>query len=147
MCVYGHLDVQPAAKDDGWATDPFVLTENNGALYGRGSSDDKGPVLAWLWAIEAYSAAATPLPVNVKMCLEGMEESGSLGLDEFVVQHKGDFFKDVDAFCISDNYWLSTRKPCITFGLRGLCYFFVEVCRAFHEWLGAGSGEQFRGLS
>jgi hypothetical protein len=61
------------------------------------------------------------------MCLEGMEESGSIGLDDFVEAEKGLFFKDVDAFCISDNYWLSTTKPCITYGLRGLCYFMVEV--------------------
>jgi acetylornithine deacetylase/succinyl-diaminopimelate desuccinylase-like protein len=41
LCVYGHLDVQPASKDDGWDTDPFVLTEKDGKLYGRGSTDDK----------------------------------------------------------------------------------------------------------
>jgi cytosolic nonspecific dipeptidase len=41
LCVYGHLDVQPAAKEDGWDTDPFVLTEKDGKLYGRGSTDDK----------------------------------------------------------------------------------------------------------
>ncbi len=45
LCVYGHYDVQPAAKSDGWDTEPFVLTERNGALYGRGSSDDKGAVV------------------------------------------------------------------------------------------------------
>lgn len=127
VCVYGHLDVQPAAKSDGWHTEPFVLTEKDGKLFGRGSTDDKGPVLAWLWAIEAYQTAGVPLPVNIKMCLEGMEESGSEGLDSFVESQSSAFFKDVDAFCISDNYWLSTTKPCITFGLRGLCYFFVQI--------------------
>lgn len=54
VCVYGHLDVQPAAKEDGWDSEPFVLTERNGKLYGRGSTDDKGPALGWLWTIEAY---------------------------------------------------------------------------------------------
>jgi nonspecific dipeptidase len=42
VCVYGHLDVQPAKKEDGWNTEPFVLTEKDGKLYGRGSTDDKG---------------------------------------------------------------------------------------------------------
>eukprot|EP00053_Salpingoeca_punica_P011993 m.107056 g.107056 ORF g.107056 m.107056 type:complete len:478 (-) comp15828_c0_seq4:1717-3150(-) len=130
VCVYGHLDVQPAEKSDGWNTEPFVLTEAaNGALYGRGSSDDKGPVLSWLWAIEALQQLNMDLPVNIKMCLECMEESGSEGLEEFVfAQAKpGMFLSDVDAFCISDNYWLSTTKPCVTYGLRGLAYFLVEV--------------------
>uniref|UniRef100_A0A1I8G9D2 M20_dimer domain-containing protein n=1 Tax=Macrostomum lignano TaxID=282301 RepID=A0A1I8G9D2_9PLAT len=54
LLIYGHLDVQPAAKEDGWDTEPFELTERNGNLYGRGSSDDKGPVLGWLNAVEAY---------------------------------------------------------------------------------------------
>ena len=68
MCVYGHLDVQPALKSDGWDTEPFVLTEKNGKLYGRGSSDDKGPVLGWLHAIQAFQANNIDLPVNLKVC-------------------------------------------------------------------------------
>lgn len=56
VCVYGHLDVQPALKEDGWDTEPFVLTEKDGKLFGRGSSDDKGPVLCWLHAVEGFKA-------------------------------------------------------------------------------------------
>ena len=41
ICVYGHLDVQPAQKDDGWDTEPFEMVEIDGKLYGRGSTDDK----------------------------------------------------------------------------------------------------------
>lgn len=53
LLIYGHLDVQPALKSDGWNTDPFVMTEIEGKMFGRGSSDDKGPVLGWIGAIEA----------------------------------------------------------------------------------------------
>jgi hypothetical protein len=67
------------------------------------------------------------VPVNVQFCLEGMEESGSEGLDELIFAQKDKFFKDVDYICISDNYWLGKKKPCITYGLRGICYFFIEV--------------------
>lgn len=67
------------------------------------------------------------LPINIKFCFEGMEESGSEGLDELVFARKDTFLKDVDYVCISDNYWLGKSKPCITYGLRGICYFFVEV--------------------
>lgn len=67
------------------------------------------------------------LPINIRFCFEGMEESDSEGLDELVLSRKDSFFNDVDYVCISDNYWLGKTKPCITYGLRGICYFFVEV--------------------
>ncbi|KAK2569282.1 Cytosolic non-specific dipeptidase [Acropora cervicornis] len=127
LCIYGHLDVQPANLDDGWDTEPFELTEIGGKLYGRGSTDDKGPVLAWLNAIEAFQETGNELPVNLKFVFEGMEESGSEGLDDLIFKRKDTFFKSVDYVCISDNYWLGKNKPCITYGLRGICYFFVEV--------------------
>jgi acetylornithine deacetylase/succinyl-diaminopimelate desuccinylase-like protein len=128
VLVYGHLDVQPASMSDaGWEFDPFTLTEKDGKLYGRGATDDKGPVLAWLWAIESYKAVGLELPVNLKFILEGMEESGSEGFDDFVLKGKPEFFKGVDATCISDNYYLGPRKPCVTYGLRGLCYFMASI--------------------
>lgn len=48
--------MQPALKSDGWDTEPFDLVERDGKLFGRGSTDDKGPVLGWLHAINAYKA-------------------------------------------------------------------------------------------
>ena len=80
LCVYGHLDVQPAAREDGWDTDPFVLTEKDGKLFGRGSTDDKGPALSWLWVIEAHQQLGVELPVNVKLIYEGMEVSDDIHL-------------------------------------------------------------------
>lgn len=71
-------------------------------------------------------------PVNIKFCLEGMEESGSEGLDELIFAQRDAFFKDVDYVCISDNYWLGKKKPCITYGLRGICYYFIEVSADIH---------------
>ncbi|GAA5885989.1 hypothetical protein JCM6882_004224 [Rhodosporidiobolus microsporus] len=129
ILIYGHYDVQPALLSDGWKYEPFTLTDDKetGRLYGRGSSDDKGPILAWLNAIEAHQKTGTELPVNLKFCFEGMEESGSEGLEELVIAEAKTEFKDVDAICISDNYWLGTTTPCLTYGLRGLAYFSVEI--------------------
>uniref|UniRef100_A0A914QW30 Peptidase M20 dimerisation domain-containing protein n=1 Tax=Panagrolaimus davidi TaxID=227884 RepID=A0A914QW30_9BILA len=127
LLVYGHLDVQPADKSDGWNTDPFKLIEIDGKLYGRGSTDDKGPVMAWINAIEVMQELKMDIPINIKFVLEGMEESGSEGLDEILMKHKDSFLSDVDFTCISDNYWLGKTKPCITYGLRGICYYCVEV--------------------
>ncbi|XP_020361306.1 cytosolic non-specific dipeptidase [Oncorhynchus kisutch] len=126
VCVYGHVDVQPAKLEDGWATEPYNLTDINGNLYGRGASDNKAPVLAWIHTVEAYQALSIDLPVNVKFIIEGMEETGSNGLDAMIVAQKDTFFSDVDYIIISDCGWLS-RRPALTYGTRGNCYFFAEV--------------------
>jgi acetylornithine deacetylase/succinyl-diaminopimelate desuccinylase-like protein len=68
-----------------------------------GSSDDKGPILGWLNVLEAHHALKKPLPVNIRFCFEGMEESGSEGLDDFInaeAQKAGGWFEGVDCVCI-----------------------------------------------
>lgn len=129
ILLYAHYDVQPALVTDGWNTDPFKLSpdETTGRLYGRGSSDDKGPLLGWINVLEAHVKTNTPLPVNLRFCFEGMEESGSEGLDDLIIKEAKGYFKDVDAVCISDNYWLNSRTPCLTYGLRGLSYYKVSI--------------------
>ncbi|QIW95662.1 hypothetical protein AMS68_001180 [Peltaster fructicola] len=130
ILVYGHYDVQPANLSDGWATEPFKLSvDNKGRMYGRGSTDDKGPVLGWVNVIESHQKSGVDFPVNLLMCFEGMEEYGSEGLDDFIIAEckPGKFFADADAVCISDNYWLGTEKPCLTYGLRGCSYYSIEI--------------------
>ncbi|KAJ1068267.1 hypothetical protein K5549_019794, partial [Capra hircus] len=130
VCFYGHLDVQPARQEDGWLTDPYTLTEVDGKLYGRGTTDNKGPVLAWINAVSAFKALDEDLPVNIKFLIEGMEEAGSLALEELVRKEKSGFFSSVDCIVISDNLWISQRKPALIYGTRGNSYFTVEVkCR------------------
>ncbi|KAF8895856.1 hypothetical protein CPB84DRAFT_1848192 [Gymnopilus junonius] len=131
VLIYGHFDVQPANKSDGWDTEPFTLAidEKTGRLIGRGSSDDKGPILGWLNVLQYHHENNIPLPVNLRCVFEGMEESGSEGLDELVQREslKGGYFEGVDCVCISDNYWLNTRTPALTYGLRGLSYYKVTI--------------------
>ncbi|OBZ66891.1 Cys-Gly metallodipeptidase dug1 [Grifola frondosa] len=139
ILVYGHYDVQPASKSDGWDTEPFelVVDSETGRLIGRGSTDDKGPIMGWLNVLEAHKALGLSLPVNMRFCFEGMEESGSEGLDDLITSEaakgKKGWFDGVDCVCIvvnlsqSDNYWLNTRTPCLTYGLRGIKYFKVTV--------------------
>ncbi|KAF3985975.1 hypothetical protein FT663_05078 [Candidozyma haemuli var. vulneris] len=129
VLVYGHYDVQPAGLEDGWASEPFEMRhdEQNDILYGRGSTDDKGPVMGWLNVIEAHNALGLELPVNLVVCFEGMEESGSLGLEDLIAREAKQYFNGVDAVCISDNYWLGTSKPVLTYGLRGCNYYQVAI--------------------
>jgi len=89
----------------------------------------KGPAVSWLWVMDAYKKLDRPLPCNVKILVEGLKETGSKGLYELVTLEAapGGFLADVDYFCISANSWLGPRKPCVTYGLRGLCSFTAEV--------------------
>ncbi|KAG5637215.1 hypothetical protein H0H81_005378 [Sphagnurus paluster] len=130
VLLYGHFDVQPARKEDGWDSDPFTLVvHEDGRLVGRGSTDDKGPILGWLNVLQYHFDHKKDLPVNLKFCFEGMEESGSDGLDDLVKKESqpGGWFHGADCVCISDNYWLNTRTPVLTYGLRGLTYFSIHV--------------------
>ncbi|KAL7754515.1 hypothetical protein RI367_000500 [Sorochytrium milnesiophthora] len=117
VLLYAHTDAQPSLKSDGWNTDPWTLTEDDkGQMFGRGSTDDK-----------AHQKLGLELPVNIKFCFEAMEESGSEGLDELIIAEAKKYFANVDCVCISDNYWLGTTKPCLTYGLRGISYFTVAI--------------------
>ncbi|PVU95578.1 hypothetical protein BB561_001723 [Smittium simulii] len=128
LTIYGHYDVQPANFSDGWDTEPFTLVETeDGRLVGRGSTDDKGPVIGWLLCLEAHQKLGIEIPVNLNFCFEGMEESGSIGLEELIHEEADKWFKNTNYTCICDNYWLGTTKPCLTYGLRGNNYYHIEV--------------------
>ncbi|XP_075229128.1 cytosolic non-specific dipeptidase-like [Lycorma delicatula] len=147
ILVYGHLDVQPAAKEDGWDTEPFKLIQKNGKLYGRGASDDKGPCIAWLNAVEAYQKLNHEIPVNIKFIFEGMEECGSVGLEGFL-KKRSDFLESVNCVCISDARWLGTKTPCLIYGLRGTCYFSIEIeCASKDLHSGTFGGSVFEAMS
>lgn len=67
--------------------------------------------------------------MNVKFIIEGMEETGSDGLDAMIVAQRDTFFTDVDYIIISDCGWLS-KRPAVTYGTRGNCYFLAEVLKS-----------------
>ncbi|AMD22672.1 HHL098Wp [Eremothecium sinecaudum] len=142
LLVYCHYDVQPASKSDGWITEPFKfhVDVEKQLVRGRGVSDDTGPLTGWLNVVEAYRALNLELPVNLVTCFEGMEESGSLGLDELIADEANKYFKDVDSVCITDNTWLGTRNPALTYGLRGVHYYSATVRGAAVDLHSGGFG-------
>lgn len=130
VLVYGHYDVQPADPLELWDSPPFEpvikKTEShpNGAIFARGSADDKGQFYMHVKAFEAMLSSGQ-LNCNVKFMIEGEEEVGSENLDVFVRNNQEKLKADV--VLISDTSMISLEHPSVTVGLKGLAYMEVEV--------------------
>ena len=125
VLFYGHYDVVPAdTRNDKWDTDPFQLKGSNGYLYGRGVSDNKGPIMAALYAVTDLKQAKT-LDSDIIFLIEGQEESGSRGFPETIRKYK-EHIGDVDYILLANSYWLNDATPCLTYGLRGVMH--ATVC-------------------
>lgn len=116
---YGHYDVVEAIQDkEFWTTDPFKLTAKDGNLYARGVSDNKGPILAAMYAV-ASLYEKKQLSTDVVFIIEGEEECGSIGFQDVIHTHKALIGK-VDWIMLSNSYWLDDNIPCLNYGLRGV---------------------------
>lgn len=113
--VYGHYDVQPAAKNEGWRKDPFELFEDRGRLYGRGVVDNKGQILIHIFAI-ANLIRQRRLAYNIKFLIEGNEETGSEGIFRFIKKYKQELASDF--ILISDGEIVGSY-PTIELSFRG----------------------------
>jgi acetylornithine deacetylase/succinyl-diaminopimelate desuccinylase-like protein len=131
ILFYGHYDVQPAEPLDLWTTPAFEPTVRDNKLYGRGTADDKGQVHIHIKALEALLKTTGKLPINVKVMIEGEEEVGSVSLWDFVNKNRERL--KADALVVSDTSMLAKNVPSITYGLRGLDYFQVEVTGAAQD--------------
>jgi nonspecific dipeptidase len=121
--------VQPAARSDGWNTEPFEFVIKDDKMFGRGSTDDKGPVLAWLNIIESFQKTANDIPINIKFCFEGMEESGSTGLEEALAPLKDTFLADVDYTYLGQLLaWQEEALHHIRSARHGLLYAQRQMC-------------------
>lgn len=125
VLIYGHYDVQPPEPLDLWTSPAFEPVEKDGKVYARGASDDKGQAYIHVKALEAWLKSGEPLPVNVKIILEGEEEIGSPNLVPFLKQHKEEL--SCDMVLVSDTAMFAKNTPSITYGLRGLAYMEMEV--------------------
>lgn len=105
---------------DEWRTDPWTLTDINNRFYGNGAACGKGPLMAWLHAIQAFKLSKTPLPVNLKFIIESMNHQNSEGLADFVATRSQDFFAGVSLVVECDSEWLGSKIPCIIYGTVGM---------------------------
>jgi acetylornithine deacetylase/succinyl-diaminopimelate desuccinylase-like protein len=120
VLVYGHHDVQPAAREDGWATEPFEPVVADGRMYARGAADDKGQVFFHTLGLRAHLAVTgrTAPAVNLKLLIEGEEESGSPHFADLVRRHADRLA--CDAVIVSDTGMWAADTPTVCTGMRGL---------------------------
>jgi acetylornithine deacetylase/succinyl-diaminopimelate desuccinylase-like protein len=115
ILVYGHYDVQPAGDASAWETPPFEPTVRDGRLYGRGATDDKGPVVVALETARAFAGAP---PLNVRFLIEGEEEIGSPSLPTFLEAHRDELAADL--VVSADGAMWRAGEPSIAVAAKGL---------------------------
>jgi len=121
IMMYAHYDVQPAQREDGWDTDPWMPLEKGGRIYGRGAADDKSGIMITAASLKIFGGKP---PVGIKVLIEGEEETTG-HLEEFITSHP-EFFK-CDVFIIVDNGNLSVGDPAIITILRGEVSCIIDV--------------------
>jgi acetylornithine deacetylase/succinyl-diaminopimelate desuccinylase-like protein len=125
LLFYCHYDVQPAEPLELWETPPFEPTLRDGKLYGRGVSDDKGHLVARLFAVDALLDEFKELPCTIKFIIEGEEETSSVHLHDFVRNNLNRLKADA---CIWEFGGVDHEETPIQYlGLRGICYVELSV--------------------
>ena len=122
VLCYGHFDVQPPDPLELWESPPFEPELRDGYLYGRGTVDDKGQ-LYMLLAAARELARAGELPVNVRFCCDGEEETGGHSIVEFLAADE----RGADAAIIFDSGMIRRDVPAFNVATRGLAYFHVTL--------------------
>lgn len=126
VLFYGHYDVQPADPIEEWRNPPFEPTEEGDLLVCRGATDDKGQSFTHVKAVEALLETRGELPVNVKFLVEGEEEIGGHGIENFVIEDAGKRLA-CDAVVVSDTSLFAPGQPSLLYGLKGLAYMEIKV--------------------
>lgn len=118
VLIYGHYDVQPPDPLDLWDSPPFEPVLKNGYVFARGSTDNKGQILAHILGIQETMKQNGDLPVNLHLVVEGEEEIGSGNLGGFLSENREALKSDVAV--VSDTGMIEKGVPTLSYGLRGV---------------------------
>lgn len=120
LLVYGHYDVQPVGDETLWHSPAFEPAIRDGAIFARGSADDKGQIMTHLAAMRCLREAGIQLPVRIKFLLEGEEEIGSPNLPDLIRANRDRLA--CDYVLISDTSRFDDDTPALAYATRGLVY-------------------------
>lgn len=124
LLIYNHYDVQPADPLELWDSEPFKPEVRNGEIYARGATDNKGPCMYVLAAVREFLSRNKQAKLNIKLLIEGEEESGSGSLSLLLEKHPEKF--KADHILIVDVGVHSLDRPSVTIGTRGIITSEVE---------------------
>ena len=125
VLIYGHYDVQPPDPLDLWDSPPFEPVLKDGYIYARGSTDNKGQILAHILGVQEMIKQHGDVPVNLHFVIEGEEEIGSGNLPKFLEENR-DALK-CDVVVVSDTGMIAPGLPTISYGLRGVAALELKV--------------------
>lgn len=125
LLIYNHYDVQPVDPLELWTTPPFEPTIRDGQVYARGAQDNKGQCFYTLHALKSLFEKHKTLPINIKLCIEGEEECGSVGLSEMLKIKQKEL--KADYLAIVDLGIPAPDVPSVTLGIRGIISMDLEV--------------------
>lgn len=142
ITFYGHYDVMPVEAHE-WSSDPWTLTTVDGYFYGRGATDNKGPIIAMIFAVKKLieESGKDGLTCNIVLILQGEAERSNAGFKECIDSHLH-MFENTSLILTSNSYWLGEKKPCITYGFRGLIELNVSIMggsRNLHSGVDGGA--------
>lgn len=107
VTFYGHYDVVPATEI-AWKSDPFAMVSVNGFLYGRGVTDNKGPIMAMIFALKELMELGR-LDFNAVLLIEGEEEAKSEGFREAVMQNLH-WFRGTSLVLHANSTWIGEDR-------------------------------------
>lgn len=143
VLLYHHYDVQPVDPIDLWKTDPFTATLKEGKVYARGASDNKGQCFYTVTALKALQKfmqqeSIWDLPLNIKLFIEGEEESGGVGTCEVLKTHADKM--RADFLCVIDCDIPAIDTPALSLGYRGILTMELECTNASTDLHSGGHG-------
>ncbi|HEX4920859.1 MAG TPA: M20/M25/M40 family metallo-hydrolase, partial [Candidatus Bathyarchaeia archaeon] len=131
LLIYNHYDVQPVEPADLWTNPPFSAAVENGRVYARGASDNKGNIVSRLLAINAFLQVRGDVPCNIKWAIEGEEEIGSPHFHEFISSYKNRLVGDSAIWEFGGLDY--DERPLVTLGLKGMLYVEFKVQTALKD--------------